>query len=144
MYNSKEGHHVELVVGVHHVEQLHHVLVLQLLQQRDLADGRRRNSLRLSESGRGRGVRTEETVGDFDNLTLLTIVERRRNFSGVTCAQSNPHQRTTRASEAESENVPLLDSDSDSAYAPVVTWIFTNFGSSVLCRVTPRHGDGGG
>ena len=116
--------------------------MLQLLQQRDLADGRRRNSLRLSESG----VRTEETVGDFDNLTLLTIVERRRNFSGVTCAQSNPHQRTTRASEAESENVPLLDSDSDSdsAYAPVVTWIFTNFGSSVLCRVTPRYGEGGG
>ena len=40
--------HVELVVGVHHVQQLHHVLVLQLLQQRDLADRRRGDALRFS------------------------------------------------------------------------------------------------
>ena len=37
--------HVELVVRVHHVEELDHVGVLELLQQGDLADGRAGDAL---------------------------------------------------------------------------------------------------
>ena len=49
--------HVELVVRVHHVQQLHHVLVLKLLQQRDLADRGRGDALRFS-------AEEKETVSD--------------------------------------------------------------------------------
>ena len=99
-----EVHHVEFVVGVHHVEQLHHVLVLQLLQQRDLPDGRRRNSLRLSgRRGRGREVRREDSLRLWQ-VDTLTICGKKKLFCSYL---SNPHPRSTRVSETE--NLPLLD-----------------------------------
>ena len=66
--------HVELVLGVHHVQQLDHGRVLQLLQEGDLTDGGAGDTFRFTRKKRRRKMlifREKKGLSGMERLFML-------------------------------------------------------------------------